>query len=153
MDTNQTALLADIKHQLQKLLVQIDAALGELPTTNFKVTRVAFALTKHSDPMLRLTAEDGTQINAFMTQTRDDFKLFKDAGYGDRFHNFKAFDAENWTQHPIVVECRRPGLFWELVRVHPAAPGAEPDVVPTIERLPDDGAALSALKDFDPADE
>lgn len=155
MDTNHAALLAEIKHELLKQVARIDAALGELPLTRFEIVKVERGQTKHADPMLKLFTRDGTLINAFMSQTRDDFKLFQDAEYGERFHSMSLFDSENWTQHPIVVECRKPGQWWELVKVHPREVGAGPDVPVVTKHEPttEETNLLAKLKFFNSDEE
>lgn len=87
--------------------------------------------TKGSEsPMWRCLTADGAKVNVFKHSdpAKDTFRLFDAAGYGPLMQLMKFGDVLTWKEHPVNVQMKKKGDWWEVVSVIPMFVGAKPEV-------------------------
>jgi DNA polymerase III subunit epsilon len=149
-----TALITLIlEHSLQNELKAIGAIKQSEPEPQpepvavpdqYRIVQMERAATKNSNsPMWRCMTDTGERVNVFehSDPAKDTFHLFKTALYGGYMQAMKVGDVLEWNAHPIVVEMKKKGEWWEITNVLTNEHSTGPDE-PT--QTPDATAARNA---------
>lgn len=97
-----------------------------------QIVRMQRDATKNSQsPMWRCVTEAGEKVNVFSHDDpdKDSFALFTIAGYGAHMGKMKQDEVLTWSKHPIEVQMRKDGKFWNILSVTDRNHG-EPDGEP-----------------------
>lgn len=121
------ALMARMNNQAAAQVITHDQA----PTTTITTKLLAMTrdTTKSGGTMWRCSTERGFMVNVFQHDDplKDSFTLFVTAGYGPDMTTLEPGETLNWLQHPVQVELRASGAFWNVVTVTTRPADALPD--------------------------
>lgn len=102
--------------------------------TTHQIVSIKRSQTKYNDPMWICELNNGQTVFQFTTQKGNPnaplAKMWIESGYDAILHNMAMNQVDSWQNHPIAVDAKKAGDYWQITRIEPKPAGAKPDHYP-----------------------